>query len=162
MVDSVCMTRMETTHLASLLASQSSVKAFEEFDIHILTVASFLDHLKARPVFTLTDVGTNTEHPFHIVPGTTASPAKVHLNADDASATAERWMHQQGEDFHTSILPYVLTMNISIDALRAARHTGLKFCINDWYGGCYVTTCLSYPAYISLKPSLFTWLYRTH
>lgn len=111
---------------------QSSVKSFEQFDIHILTVASYLDRLSARPVFTLTDVHSETSHEFHVVRGTTASPAKARLDEDDPNATAERWMHQVGHDFHSSILPYVLTMNMSLNTLRAARHTGLKFCINDW------------------------------
>lgn len=105
--------------------------AFDTFDIHILTVAEFLDQLKATPVFSLTDVKADTRHTFSVVPGSTASTAKARLNPEQ-NATAERWIHQQGEDFHSSVLPYVLTLNMTLDALKAARYTGLKFCINDW------------------------------
>lgn len=108
---------------------QSSAKAFNTFDIHILTVADFLERLRAPPVFSLTDVKADTRHTFSIVPATTVSAAKERMHGTE---TAERWLHQKGHDFHSSVLPYTLSLNLTLEDIKAARHTGLKLCIDDW------------------------------
>lgn len=123
--------RLLYTHQREYNDTQSSVKAFDTFDIHILTVADFLDHLAALPTFSLVDVEADTRHTLSIIPAATVSAAKVRANAHNA--TAERWVHQQDHDFHSSVLPYVLELNMTLEDVRRARHTGFKLCINDWY-----------------------------